>query len=118
MPKKPLPDDPDLLAQKAAKMPWKDTARVDVLRYERVILELHKRGYSFAEMAAWLTKEIGAPVKRGQVYYAYQQSTARQLQELKDAESRGELEVTSYPSPKRSAAEAEKKAKAEDEKTP
>ena len=96
------------IARKAAKMPWKENARVDVSPYKKAILALRERGYSFGEIAEWLGKEINAPVKRGQVYYVYQCHLAEEEADFREAERRGE--VKEYPIPVLSEEEAERKA--------
>jgi len=91
MKRKLPPNHPDVIADKAKEMPWKENARVNVLPYETAILALRERGYSFGEIAEWLTKELGAPVKRGQVYYVYQAWQEEGEREFAEAESRGEV---------------------------
>ena len=93
-------------------MPWKEKPRVNVLAYEEAILELRKRGYSYGEIAKWLTKEIGATVKRGQVYYVCKVEAVEAQQRFEEAEERGQ--VRTIPSINLSDEEAEKIAKAED----
>lgn len=99
---------PKEIARKAAKMPWKDTGRVDVFPYQKAILSLRERGYSFGEIAEWLGKEINAPVKRGQVYYVYQSHLEEVNADFEEARRRGTLKE--YPSPKLTEEEADRKA--------
>ena len=87
---------------------------MDVSPYEKAILALRERGYSFAEIAEWLGKEINAPVKRGQVYYVYQSHLAEVEADIEDARQRGAGKE--YPAPKLSAEEAERKAAEADAK--
>ena len=94
-------------------MPWKENARVDVFPYEKAILELRERGYSYGEIATWLTKEVNAPVKRGQVYYVCQMVAAEKEEKFKEAEARGEARI--LPNLNLSAEEAERRAKEQDD---
>jgi hypothetical protein len=60
-------------------MPWKTTARDFPLEaYVESIGKLHGRGYSYADIAAWLNGQLAAQlgprrITRGQVYRVYQQ---------------------------------------------
>ena len=105
---------PKAVALKAANMPWKENARVDVSPYQEAILALRERGYSYGEIAEWLAKEINAPVKRGQVYYVYQSHLAEVDARSEEARERGTLR--SWPAPKLSVEEAERKAAEADAK--
>jgi hypothetical protein len=54
----------------------------DLLDYGEVIDTLFKKGFSFADIAKWLSARLEDAIKRGQIYYAYQvwlekQETAR-----------------------------------------
>lgn len=113
-PKDETPSPRDV-ARKATGMPWKENARVDVSPYEKAILALRERGYSFGEIAEWLGKEINAPVKRGQVYYVYQSHLAEVDADFEEARQRGTLK--SWPAPKLSGEETERKAAEVDAKT-
>lgn len=110
--KKQRPDDPKLIAEKAAQMPWKESARIDLYPHQAAIVTLRKRGYSYGEIGEWLAKELSAPVKRGQVYYIYQQYLLESEVAFDAAEKRGEVEY--LPTPKLSEDEADKKAAEED----
>lgn len=109
--KKPS-DHPDVIAAKAKQMPWKENARVNVSSYEDAILTLRERGYSYGDIAKWLSKELNAPVKRGQVYYVCKVESLRMDQEDQEAYARGEMRVV--PSVGLSEEEMEKVAKEED----
>src|ERR1017187_4220138 len=55
------PGHPDLLSIKAGDMPWKTTARDFPLQaYAEAISKLHARGYSYADIAAWLNGQLAA----------------------------------------------------------
>jgi len=105
------PDHPDVVAEKAAAMPWK-SARVDIDGYKKAISVLRQRGYSYGEIADWLSKEIKRPVKRGQVYYVHQTCLAEEQEAYLEAQSRGE--VRTVPSIGLTEEEAEQKAKEQD----
>lgn len=102
---------PESLAQKAAQMPWKENARINLLPYEDSIIALRERGYSYAEVAEWLSKELNAPVKRGQVYYVCQVHAAANFEKFKEAEAAGEVRYLPTIDPE----EAEKKALEQDQ---
>jgi hypothetical protein len=99
---------PKAVALKAANMPWKENARVDVSPYEKAILALRERGYSFGGIAEWLGKEINAPVKRGQVYYVYQLHLAAMQADFEERRITGRLKE--FQAPSLSEEEAERKA--------
>lgn len=73
------PHHPEALALKADAMPWKTTARnFAVEEYIDAIRKLQSRGYSYAQIAAWLNEQLaeklqGQKIQRGQVYRVYQQ---------------------------------------------
>ena len=48
-----------------------------------VIVALKDKGYSFVEIAAYLSKKIGNPVKRGNVYRVYRDHLAEE--EMREA---------------------------------
>jgi len=104
---------PAAIAQKAAAMPWKENARIDILPYEKAIVALRERGYSYGEIATWLTKELNAPVQRGQVYYVCQVRAAETQEQFEEAERKGEVRF--LPNIKLSPEEAERAAMAQDE---
>ena len=56
---------PDMIAEKMRKMPRKVNLRL----YAEAIHGLRKKGYSYAEIATWIAKELGAEVTRSQVSY-------------------------------------------------
>jgi hypothetical protein len=112
MKKKLPPDHPDVIAEKAAQMPWRANSRVEVYPYKKAIITLREHGYSYGGIAEWLTKELSAPVKRGQVYYVYQLHLAEQDEAFREAEARGD--VKTLPSINLSEEEAERKATEED----
>jgi hypothetical protein len=53
---------PAAIARKAASMPWKEYARVDLFFYETAIITLRARGYSYGEIAAWLPSPASSPM--------------------------------------------------------
>jgi hypothetical protein len=112
-PRKNDPSSPSAIAKKAAAMPWKENARVDLFPYEKAILALRERGYSYGEVAAWLEKEISAPVKRGQVYYVCQQLAAEAHDEFDAAEAKGKVRY--LPLIKLTPEEAERAAADQDQ---
>ena len=103
---------PAQIAQKAASMPWKENARVDLFPYEKAIHALRERGYSYGEIALWLSKELNAPVKRGQVYYVCQVSAATAYEGFQKAEAAGKVRF--IPDIKLSPEEAERAALEQD----
>ncbi len=126
MPKKPKinrvpsgpvfpPGHPDALAIMADAMPWKTTAKDFPLEsYVEAINKLRTRGYSYAEIANWLTGQLakelaGKKIRRGQVYRVYQQWL-----EQSEAESWGHIGGVRAISEE----EAEKEAEIEDKKPP
>lgn len=108
-----LKTSPAAIAQKAASMPWKENARIDLMPYEKAIVALRERGYSYGEIATWLAKELNAPVKRGQVYYVCQVRAAETQEQFEEAERKGEVRF--LPNIKLSPEEAERAAMAQDE---
>lgn len=115
--KKPIVEEqamtPEAIAQKAASMPWKKNARVNLLPYENAIAALRERGYSYGEIATWLTKELNAPVKRGQVYYVCQIRDADYEEQFRQAEAAGK--VRTLPAINLSPEDAERSAIEADE---
>ena len=95
-------------------MPWKEDARVNVLPYEKAIITLRERGYSYGEIAKWLSKELGLPVKRGQIYYVCKLEAVEAQERYEQAEARGEVVPRIIPSINLSEEEAEKIARTED----
>jgi len=69
---------PDALAGMADAMPWKTTVKDFPLEtYIDAITKLRTRGYSYAEIANWLTEKLAENlgpkrIRRGQVYRVYQ----------------------------------------------
>jgi hypothetical protein len=86
------------LSIKAGDMPWKTTARDFPLQaYAEAISKLHARGYSYADIAAWLNGQLAAQlghrrIGRGQVYRIYRQW-------LRDMEDGGRGIPTGHPAP-------------------
>ena len=103
---------PAAIAQKAAAMPWKENARIDLFPYEKAIVALRERGYSYGEVAAWLTKELNAPVQRGQVYYVCQVRAAETQEQFEEAERKGQVRF--LPNIKLSPEDAESAALEQD----
>lgn len=97
-------------------MPWKENARIDLYPHQDAIVTLRRRGYSFGEIAEWFAKELNAPVKRGQVYYIYQQHQLESKESFERAYTRGETKFV--PTPKLTDAEAESAAAKADAKKP
>ena len=112
MKRKLPPNHPDVIAKKAAELPWKEDARVDIFPYEKAILTMRERGYSYGEIAKWLTEAIGAPVKRGQVYYVCKVEAVEAQQRFEAGVKRGEYKEMAQIS--LSDEEAEKIARNED----
>ena len=102
---------PAAIARKAASMPWQENARIDVFPYEKAIVALRERGYSYGEVATWLSNELKAPVKRGQVYYVCQAREEETREAFEAAEARGEVRTL----PNISSEEAERVAAEQDQ---
>lgn len=107
------PLSPKVIAQKAANMPWKENARIDLFPYEKAIDALRERGYSYGEVATWLAQELNAPVQRGQVYYVCQVCAAQTEEQFEEAERKGKVRY--LPNIKLSPEEAERAAMEQDE---
>jgi hypothetical protein len=107
------PSSPSAIAKKAVAMPWKENARINLFPYEKAIFALRERGYSYGEVAAWLAKEINAPVKRGQIYYVCQQLASEREEDFEAARRKGK--VKEYPVIKLSPEEAERAAAEQDQ---
>ena len=105
------PLSPAAIAKKAAAMPWKDNARIDIFPYEKAIVALRERGYSYGEIATWLAEELNAPVQRGQVYYVCQARSAETQKQFEEAERKGKVRYLPRISPE----EAERAAKEQDQ---
>ena len=103
---------PAAIARKAAGMPWKENARVDLFPYEKAIVALRERGYSYGEIATWLAQELNAPVKRGQVYYVCQTRADEGEKAFEEAEARGQVRYLPNISPE----EAERVASEQDQR--
>jgi hypothetical protein len=83
IPKAPEPNlpayHPEAVARMADSMAWKTTARdFPVEDYIEAIRKMQARGYSYAEIAAFLNEQLAAmlghrKITRGQVYRVYQQ---------------------------------------------
>lgn len=105
---------PAAIAKKATSMPWKENARIDLFPYEKAIVALRERGYSYGEIATWLAQELNAPVQRGQVYYVCQVRAAESQEQFEEAERKGKVRF--LPTIKLSPEEAEQAAMAQDER--
>ena len=105
------PLSPAAIAKKAAAMPWKENARIDIFPYEKAIVALRERGYSYGEIATWLAEELNAPVQRGQVYYVCQARAAETQEQFEEAERKGQVRYLPRISPE----EAERAAKEQDQ---
>lgn len=104
---------PGALAKKAAAMPWKENARVNLFPYEKAIVALRERGYSYGEIATWLAEQLNAPVQRGQVYYVCQSIAAEDLEKFDEAERKGKVRNLPHISPEdaeRAALEQDKES--------
>jgi len=102
---------PAAIAKKAAAMPWKENARIDIFPYEKAIVALRERGYSYGEIATWLAEQLNAPVQRGQVYYVCQARSAESQEQFEEAERKGKVRYLPLISPE----EAERAAKEQDQ---
>lgn len=102
---------PAKIAKLASAMPWKENARVNVMPYENAIVALRERGYSYGEIATWLSEKLNAPVQRGQVYYVCQCRAAVDEEAFETAEREGKVRYL----PKIAPEEAERAAMMQDQ---
>jgi hypothetical protein len=104
------------IAKMAAAMPWKENARIDIFPYENAIVALRERGYSYGEIAAWLSEKLNAPVQRGQVYYVCQARAEEIQEQFEEAEKKGKVRYLPKISPEDAELAAKEQDKARDRK--
>lgn len=110
------PITPAAIAKMATAMPWKENARVDIFPYEKAIFALRERGYSYGEIATWLSEKLNAPVQRGQVYYVCQVRAAEVQEQFEEAERKGKVRYLPNISPEEAERAAQEQDKARDNK--
>lgn len=78
---------PEIVEQAADELPPKPPLR----DYRTAMISLREKGYSYQEIAEWLSKTLGVSVKRNQVSYVV--NTDPHVQDLEDREEAEEDEA-------------------------
>ena len=82
---------PEVIEQAADDMPPKPPLR----EYRSAMISLREKGYSYQEIAAWLSEKLGAPIKRNQVTYVV--NTDPLVQDIEEREETEEDEAAERP---------------------